>query len=73
MFNAKYFDVEIPLDTLTMLERAEKFQEWLIDNDYKIEISECFNRVHFEIFIETSEKLHEAEKALDDIVYFDAF
>ena len=72
MFKARYFNVEISLDTITMLERAENFKVWLIDNNYKVETSGCFNRLHFEIFIESPERLSEADKALDNIVYFDA-
>ena len=71
MYN-KYFSLEINTETQTMLERAERFKEWLIDNDYKTETSGCFNCVHFEIFIENNERFIKANKAIDNIVYFDA-
>ena len=71
MYN-KYFTLEINTETREMLKRAERFKEWLIDNDYKIETSGCFNCVHFEIFIEDHERFLKANWAIDEIVYFDA-
>ena len=71
MYN-KYFSLEINTETRTMLERAERFKKWLIDNDYKVETSGCFNCVHFEIFIESHERFLKANQAIDKIVYFDA-
>ena len=46
MYN-RYFSLEINTETRTMLERAERFKQWLIDNDYKTETSGCFNCVHY--------------------------
>ena len=71
MYN-KYFSLEINTETREMLKRAERLKKWLIDNDYKIETSGCFNCVHFEIFIENNERFIKANKAIDKIVYFDA-
>ena len=71
MYN-KYFSLEINTETQTMLERAERLKEWLIDNDYKVETSGCFNCVHFEIYIESHERFEKANRAIDKIVYFDA-
>ena len=71
MFKPRYFTFEIDTTTRTMLERAENFKAWLIDNDYKIETSGCFNCVHFEIYIENHERFLEANKAIDEIVCFD--
>ena len=71
MYN-KYFSVEINTETQTMLERAERFKAWLNNNGYKTETSGCFNCVHFEIFIENHERFLKANKAIDNIVYFDA-
>ena len=71
MYN-RYFSLEINTTTGTMLERAERFKAWLVDNDYKTEASGCFNCVHFEIFIESHERFLKANKAIDNIVYFDA-
>ena len=68
----KYFSLEINTETQTMLERAERFKAWLIDNDYKVETSGCFDCVHFEIFVESHERFLKANKAIDKIVYFDA-
>ena len=71
MYN-KYFNLEINTETQTMLKRAERLKAWLIDNDYKIETSGCFNCVHFEIYIESYERFLKANRAIDDIIYFDA-
>ena len=71
MYN-RYFSFEINTETQTMLKRAERFKKWLIDNDYKVETSGCFNCVHFEIFIESHERFLKANWAIDKIVYFDA-
>ena len=71
MYN-RYFSFEINTETQTMLKRAERLKEWLIDNDYKVETSGCFNCVHFEIFIESYERFLKANRAIDNIVYFDA-
>lgn len=72
MFKPKYFDFEIDIRTRTMLERAENFKAWLIDNGYKTETSGCFDCLHFEIFIENHEKFLKANKAIENIIYFDA-
>ena len=71
MYN-KYFSVEINTETQTMLERAERFKAWLNNNGYKTETSGCFNCIHFEIYIENHERFLKANKAIDNIVYFDA-
>ena len=54
-----------------MLERAENFKAWLVDNNYKTETSGCFDCVHFEIYIENHERFLKANKAIDKIVCFD--
>ena len=71
MYN-RYFSLEINTETQTMLRRAKRLKKWLIDNDYKIETSGCFNCVHFEIYIESHERFLKANRAIDDIIYFDA-
>ena len=71
MYN-RYFSFEINTETQTMLKRAERLKEWLIDNDYKIETSGCFDCIHFEIYIESYERFLKANRAIDDIIYFDA-
>lgn len=71
MFKPKYFNFEIDTRTQTMLERAENFKAWLIENEYKTETSGCFNCIHFEIYIESHERFLKANKAIDDIVCFD--
>ena len=71
MYN-RYFSLEINTETQTMLERAERFKAWLNNNGYKTETSGCFDCLHFEIFIENHERFLKANKAIDNIVYFDA-
>ena len=71
MYN-RYFNLEINTETQTMLRRAERLKAWLIDNDYKIETSGCFVCIHFEIYIESYERFLKANRAIDDIIYFDA-
>ena len=71
MYN-KYFSFEINAITREMLRRAERLKEWLIDNDYKIKTSGCFECLHFDIFIENHERFLKANQAIDRIVYFDA-
>lgn len=71
MFRPKYFNFEIDARTQTMLERAENFKAWLVNNDYKTETSGCFNCIHFEIFIENHDRFLKANKAIDTIVCFD--
>ena len=71
MYN-RYFSLEINTETREMLKRAERLKAWLIDNDYKIETSGCFNCVHFEIYIGNHERFLKANQAIDKIVYFDA-
>ena len=71
MYN-RYFSFEINTETQTMLERAERFKAWLNNNGYKTETSGCFNCIHFEIYIENHERFLKANKATDNIVYFDA-
>ena len=70
MYN-KYFSLEINTTTRTMLKRAERLKEWLIDNNYKIETSGCFECLHFDIYIENHERFLKANKAIDKIVCFD--
>ena len=70
MYN-RYFSFEINVITREMLKRAERLKEWLIDNDYKIETSGCFDCVHFQIYIENHERFLKANKAIDEIVCFD--
>lgn len=71
MYN-RYFSLEINTTTRTMLRRAERLKQWLIDNNYKTKTSGCFNCVHFEIFIESHERFLKVNRAIDKIVYFDA-
>ena len=70
MYN-KYFSFEINTETQTMLKRAERLKNWLVNNNYKTETSGCFECLHFEIYIEDHERFLKANKAIDEIVCFD--
>ena len=70
MYN-RYFSLEINTITREMLKRSERLKEWLVNNDYKVETSGCFNCVHFEIFVENHERFLKANKAIDEIVCVD--
>ena len=70
MYN-KYFSFELNTITREMLKRAERLKEWLVDNDYKVETSGCFDCLHFEIYIENHERFLQANRAIDEIVCFD--
>ena len=71
MYN-RYFSFEVNTETRTMLKRAERLKNWLVNNNYKTETSGCFNCLHFEIYIESYERFLKANWAIDDIIYFDA-
>ena len=71
MFKPKYFSFEINLLTCEMLKRAESLKAWLIDNGYKTEIRGCFDCVYFDIFIESHDRFLKADKAINDIIFFD--
>lgn len=70
MYN-RYFSLEINTITREMLKRAERLKAWLVDNEYKTETSGCFDCLHFEIFIESYERFLKANRAIDDIIFFD--
>ena len=70
MYN-RYFSFEINVITREMLKRAERLKAWLIDNNYKVETSGCFDCLHFEIYIEDHERFLAANQAIDEIVCFD--
>ena len=70
MYN-RYFSLEINTETREMLRRTERLKEWLVDNNYKVETSGCFDCLHFEIYIEDHERFLKANKAIDKIVCFD--
>ena len=71
MFKPRYFSFEINAITREMLRRAERLKEWLVDNNYKVETSGCFECLHFDIFIESHERFEKANWAIDKIVLFD--
>lgn len=67
----KWYDVEIPYTTAEDIKRANNFNCWLHDFNIKHENSACGNMVHIEIFASEND-LYRINKALDEIVWFDA-
>ena len=68
----KWYNVELPYNTRTMIDRCGEFKLWLCDNDIKHEISGVQGGyVHFEIYA-SSEQLPSINNALDRIVWFDS-
>lgn len=68
----KWYNVELSTKTANMIERVEKFREWLYDNTIRHEISAAgWDLVHFEIELST-EQVDEVNAALDRIVWPDA-
>ena len=61
MYN-RYFSFEINTITREMLRRAERLKEWLVDNDYKIEISGCFECLHFDIQSHKGKQIGQANR-----------
>ena len=67
----KWYNVEIPYSTREDIKRANNFNFWLHEYNFKHENSACGDMVHIEIL--ASEKdLPRINNALDEIVWFDA-
>lgn len=68
----KWYNVELSMNTVNMIERVEKFREWLYDNTIRHETSAAgADMLHFEIELEP-EQVREVNAALDRIVWPDA-
>lgn len=71
MGNKCWYSVEIAYNTRVMMDRVDKFREWLNDNLIKHETSGCFDMIHFEIECEP-DQVHSINEILDQIVFFDS-
>lgn len=69
--NKKWYNVELPYNTKEAIKRVDNFKFWLDENGFKCEPSGCYNMVHLEV-LATETDLPKINKALDDIVWFDA-
>lgn len=69
---AKYYNVEIPANTKTMIVRNENFKSWLYNNNIKFETSGCFECIHYEIYSHNKFEFDAINNALDTIVWYDA-
>lgn len=68
----KWYNIEFSTNTANMIERVEKFREWLCDNTIRHEISAAgLDRVHFEIELLPAQ-VDDVNAALDRIVWPDA-
>lgn len=67
----KWYNVEIPYNTVESINRADNFGNWLHENNFEFEPSACYNMVHFEILM-NPEDVQKVNNALDKIVWFDA-
>ena len=68
----KWYNVELSTNTANMIERVEKFREWLYDNAIRHEISAAgLDLVNFEIELST-EQVADVTAELDRIVWYDA-
>lgn len=68
----KWYNVELSTKTANMIERVEKFREWLCNNVIRHEVSAAgADMLNFEIELEP-EQVHEVNAALDRIVWYDA-
>lgn len=68
----KWYNIEFPMNTKNMINRVEKFREWLYDNTIRHEISAAgLDRVSFEIELFPAQ-VADVNAALDRIVWPDA-
>ena len=67
----KWYNIELAYNAKESISRADNFRFWLADNNFKAELSACGDMVHFEILANKAD-LPKINKALDEIVWFDA-
>ena len=77
MFNKKYYNVNLPFMTKENIRRAENFKNYLINNNFKNNISFFetggnYYFLHFKIFINSKKEFDEINKMLNIIVFYDA-
>ena len=77
MFDKKYYNINLPFMTRENIRRAENFKNYLINNNFKNNISFFetgghYYFLHFEIFINSKKELDEINKILNIVVFYDS-
>ena len=77
MFNKKYYNINLPFMTRENIRRAENFKNYLINNNFKNNISFFetggnYYFLHFEIFINSKKEFDEINKMLNIVVFYDS-
>lgn len=77
MFDKKYYNINLPFTTEENIRRAENFKNYLINNNFKNNISFFetggnYYFLHFEIFINSKKEFDEINKMLNIVVFYDS-
>ena len=75
MFIAKYYNLDLPCMTKENIRRAENFKNYLVNNNFKNNISFFdvhYYFLHFEIFINSKNEFDEINKMLNIVVFYDS-
>lgn len=77
MFNKKYYNINLPFMTKENIRRAENFKNYLINNNFKNNISFFetggnYYFLHFEIFINSEKEFDEINQMLNIVVFYDS-
>ena len=77
MFIAKYYSLDLPCMTKENIRRAENFKNYLVNNNFKNNISFFetdghYYYLHFEIFINSKNEFDEINKMLNIVVFYDS-
>lgn len=67
----KWYTIEIPYNTRTMIDRATAFANWLDKNGYKQERGIKGTVLELKV-LTTAEKAHDIERAIGTLVYWDS-
>ena len=68
MNNAKWYFIELPYFSDITKNDADRFKQWLHNNNIKFETSGAGSYLHFEIYA-TLDQVKIIDKALDEIVW----
>ena len=76
MFIAKYYNLDLPVMTKENIRRAKNFKNYLVNNNFKNNISFFetdghYHFLHFEIFINSKNEFDEINKMLNIVVFYD--
>lgn len=77
MFDKKYYNINLPFMTRENIRRAENFKNYLINNNFKNNISFFetggnYYFLHFEIFINSEKEFNEINQMLNIVVFYDS-